>query len=139
MMRFFRIKPKKYEASFYYERSLALDFPGRQLSDDEIIEATDANTRLNDVYFEMPDILEAFGYAKELITNPNCDIFRKVLDDYFIPYSILKWHEVVATEPEASQPKYECRSQPFVNKQGETYNIRIAIWCLEGVEHLPKF
>ena len=134
-----RIKPKKYEASFYYERVLAVDFPGRELSDDEIVEACDSDTRLHDEYFEMPDIREAFGYAKELVTNPNCDVFRRVLDDFFIPYAILKWDEIVATEPESTKPKYECRSQPFLNKHGDTYDIKITIWCLNGEEHLPAF
>ena len=67
---FKRIKPKKYEVSFYYERVLAVDFPGRELTDAEIVEARNLDTRLNDVYFEMSGIREAFGYAKELITNP---------------------------------------------------------------------
>ena len=138
-MRFFRIKPKKYEASFYYERVLAADFPDRELSDAEIVAARDLDTRLNDEYFEMPDIREAFGYAKELITNPTCEVFRRVLDKYFIPYGILQWYELVATESEATQPKYECSSHPFVDQHGNTYNIRIAIWCLEGQEKLPAF
>ena len=136
---FKRIKPKKYEASFYYERVLAVDFPGHELSDDEIVEARNLDTRLNDVYFEMPDIREAFGYAKELITNPNCDVFRRVLDGYFIPYSILEWSEITTTDPDATEPKYDCTSNPFVNKNGHSYKIRITIWCLNGKETLPKF
>ena len=136
---FSRIKSKKYEASFYYERVLHLDFPGRELSDYEIVEARDSDARLNDEYFSMPDIQDAFGYAKELITNPNCESFRKVLDDFFIPYGILKWGEIKVIDPDASNPKYECGSQPFVNGRGDTYCIRIAIWCLEGEEYLPKF
>lgn len=138
-MRFFRIKPKKYEASFYYERVLAVDFPDRELSDTEIVAACDLDTRLNDEYFEMPDIREAFGYAKELITNPTCEIFRRVLDRYFIPYAMLQWYEVEMVEPNAPQPKYQCRSHPFVDRHGNTYNIRIGIWCLEGQENLPDF
>lgn len=138
-MRKLRIKPKKYEASFYYERSLALDFPDRELSDDEIIEARNLDTRLNDVFFSMPDIREAFGYAKELITNPNCESFRTVLDRYFIPYSVLQWREITTTNPEASEPAYSCRSYPFLNSHGDTYEIRITIWCLNGEETLPAF
>ena len=138
-MRFKRVKPKKYEASFYYERVLALDFPGRELSDDEIVEARDSDTRLHDEYFSMPDILEAFGHAKELIANPNCHVFRRVLNRYFIPYALLQWGEIYSGDPKASEPVYSCRSHPFVNSHGNTYHVRIAIWCLEGEEHLPAF
>ena len=138
-MRFKRIKPKKYESSFYYERVLAVDFPGRELTDTEIVEARNLDTRLNDVYFEMPDIREAFGYAKELITNPNCESFRTVLDRYFIPYNILQWYEIETKDANASEPVYSCRSHPFLNKHGDTYSIRIAIWCLNGKETLPEF
>ena len=137
---FKRIKPKKYEASFYYERVLAVDFPGRELSDDEIVEARNLDARLNDVYFEMPDIREAFGYAKELITNPNCESFRTVLDRYFIPYALLQWGDIYsASDAKASTPAYSFRSKPFLNKHGDTYDIRISVWCLNGKETLPKF
>ena len=118
---------------------LAIDFPNQELSDEEIVAARELDVRLNDVYFKMPDIREALGYAKELITHPNCDTFRRVLNSYFIPFRILQWDALMLTEPEATEPKYECSSHPFVDRRGNTYNIRIAIWCLEGPEKSPKF
>ena len=136
-----RIKPKKYEASFYYERVLAVDFPGRELTDTEIVEARNLDTRLNDIYFKMPDILEAFGYAKELVSNPNCKSFRTVMDRYFIPYSILEWGDITTNDRQArdTAPAYDCRSCPFLDKHADTYDIRITIWCLNGKENLPEY
>ena len=129
-----RIRKRKYEASFYYQRLKRADCPDLAPDDPEVYYCD----RISDIRFSMPNILDAFGYAKEFIENPNCDAFITVLDRYFIPYKLLQWCEITMRDSNATEPVYECRSHPFLKHNGDTYEIRIKVWCLDGKENLPE-
>ena len=130
-----RIENRKYEASFYHTRLIRAKYP--ELSREH--EKVHYSSRLDDAYFSMPDILEAFGYAKELISNPNCDVFKGVLDRYFIPYRRLQWDAIKCLDADAKEPVYQCRSVPFLNRNQDTYEIELKIWCLDGAEMQPRY
>ena len=113
-----RVKPRKYEASFYY---LRVEPPDPEY---------EIYTRLHDLYFEMPDIAEAFKYAQEVIQNPgNDESWERVLSERFIPYNSLQWNEFeIQRRINDENPDYACLSKPFISPKGDKYIIKIEVY-----------
>lgn len=132
-----RIKNIKFEASYFW---LRIDPPVNSLN---YCEHKECYQRLNDIFFEMPGILEAFGYAKEEIRNPSDESWKKVLEERMIPYSILEWEKPYSNDidyygksnEEQPIPDFFCSSKPFLNNKYEKWIIKIRI---RPEKHLPK-
>jgi len=131
-----RIKQRKYEISYYHEQLTCPDCPGEPDEEGTPHQEYHKRTRLNDLYFSMPNVLDAYNYAKEQIQTPECESFERVLSDRFIPYSILEWGKLfqITSEKYSPNPVYYAHSEPFLDKEGYQWVIKIKIWCLDGAE-----
>ena len=119
-----KVERKKYEASIYYRRELPEPPPPDELQY--------YLTRLHDIYIEMANVLDVFGYVKEYIQNPPNDddgTWQRVLDEFWIPHKIVAWEPMMLTNPDADKSKFECVSKPFLYKDGLACTLKISVWC----------
>jgi len=108
---------KKYEASFYI---LRVEPPDPE---------SENYKRLHDIYFRMPDINEAFKYAKDDIRNPTNEAWETVLFKNAVPYASLQWDKIHVEDPNSDVPFYRCDSKPFIGRKTTTkWIIRIRIF-----------
>ena len=134
---------KTYEASYYHIRVYRNTHPNLPPDHEDVF----CSSRLNDIHFTMPGILEAVNYAKEEIHNPNPrhdNVWEEILSKYFIPFKSLKWEptqrkyfipfkslkwEPTQTEsPNDENPFYRCNSKPFKDRNGDKWIIRIRVF-----------
>ena len=128
-----KVEPKKYEASIYYRRELPEPPPPDELPYDL--------TRLHDIYIEMANVLDVFGYVKEYIRNPQNDdegTWQRVLDELLIPYKLIEWEPVMLMNPDEDKSKFDCVSKPFLYKNGRSCTLKISVWC-PSKEVLPQY
>lgn len=119
-----KITITKYETSFYYMR---VDPPITTEENEDYEKFSKVYERLNDVYIPMPNITEAFHYAKEMIHNPaNDESWERVLTQRFIPYNTLQWNPITKNN---ENTEFSCDSRPIVAQNGDKFIIRIKIFA----------